>query len=120
MTGAQIIAYPPGTRSDLHRSAFVGISPRLRLPFGVVPVKMLHLEARFLNRLGNAPGEMTAPGEPLIEWIKSVLPAGRLGIGSVAVLDEMERERPISEAGKVAGERLWQAIESLRLGAVVQ
>jgi post-segregation antitoxin (ccd killing protein) len=31
---------------------------------------------------------------------------------ALAVLDEMERERPISEAGKVAGERLWQAIES--------
>jgi len=33
-------------------------------------------------------------------------------LGMIALIDEMEREDPLSPADREAGERLWQAIES--------
>jgi hypothetical protein len=38
-------------------------------------------------------------------------------LGLLALLDEWERENPISEEGRAAGEKLWQAIESSSIPA---
>ncbi|HEV2739449.1 MAG TPA: hypothetical protein VGU66_12775 [Candidatus Elarobacter sp.] len=38
-------------------------------------------------------------------------------LGLLALLDEWERESPISEEGRAAGEKLWQAIESSSIPA---
>ena len=38
-------------------------------------------------------------------------------LGLIALLDEWERENPISEEGRAAGEKLWQAIESSSIPA---
>lgn len=38
-------------------------------------------------------------------------------LGMLALLEEMERENPISAKGRAAGEKLWQAIESSSIPA---
>jgi len=38
-------------------------------------------------------------------------------LGLIALLDEWERKNPISDEGRAAGERLWQAIESSSIPA---